>query len=81
MDEFDDYSIRELLPMKGWITWLGVAGFLLLAAYEAIAMKDLCAAGTHLAAAVALVGIGRKVEKRDDDIADIKASGRRAARA
>jgi hypothetical protein len=48
--------------MKGWVTWVAVAGFVLLAVVD-FANGDYDAAMTKLTAAGGLIGIGRKIEK------------------
>jgi hypothetical protein len=48
--------------MKGWVTWLAVAGFSLLAVVD-FYNGDYDAAMTKLAGAGGLLGIGRKIDK------------------
>jgi hypothetical protein len=48
--------------VKGWITWVSVAGFVLLAAVD-FYNGNYDQAVTKLTAAGGLVGIGRKIEK------------------
>ena len=49
--------------MKGWVTWLSVAGLFLLAIADLI-IGDTQAATEKIVAAIGLFGIGRKFEKR-----------------
>lgn len=48
--------------MKGWKTWLAVAGLLALAVVD-FYNDDLEAALTKVTAALAAIGIGHKIEK------------------
>ncbi len=48
--------------MRGWVTWVSVAGFVMLAAVD-LYNGDYDAAVTKLTAAGGLVGLGRKIEK------------------
>ena len=48
--------------MKGWITWVGALGLLLLGIVD-IAQGDLEAGIAKIVAAWTAVGIGRKIEK------------------
>ena len=49
--------------MKGWKTWASVAGLMVLAAVD-ISNGDYEAALTKMASAGGLVGIGHKIEKK-----------------
>lgn len=50
------------MPMKGWVTWVGVAGMLALGFYN-IVIGNVEEGAAFFAAAVGLFGIGRKIEK------------------
>jgi hypothetical protein len=55
-------QIVRRVDMKGWVTWLAVAGFSLLAVVD-FYNGDYDAAMTKLAGAGGLLGIGRKIDK------------------
>lgn len=48
--------------MKGWKTWVAVAGFILLAVWQ-IAQGNVEQGLAHLAVALGLLGLGHKIEK------------------
>jgi hypothetical protein len=48
--------------MKGWVTWTGVVGLILLAVVDGV-NGDIEAAVAKISTAIGMVGIGRKVEK------------------
>ncbi len=50
------------LPMGGYITWIAIAGTVLLAIVDFVAGANEAGAA-KIAAAVAMLGIGRKIEK------------------
>ena len=48
--------------MKGYVTWIGVAGLVLSAAYD-LYQGDVDSAMTKFASAIGLLGIGRKADR------------------
>jgi hypothetical protein len=51
------------MPMGGWVTWLAVLGFVALGVVD-IVNGDVDAAMVKFTAALAALGLGRKVEKK-----------------
>ena len=50
------------MPMGGWVTWVAIAGTVCLAIVDFVAGATEAGAA-KIAAAVAMLGIGRKIEK------------------
>jgi hypothetical protein len=53
---------KERIMMKGWVTWLAVAGLSLLAVVD-FCNGDYDAAMTKMAGAGGFLGLGRKIDK------------------